>query len=102
MFLVLLTYTADLDTIDGLMKRHVAFLEPHLKSGTFVAAGRQNPRTGGVILVRAKSREAVAEIMAVDPFMTEGAAEFEVIEFRTSLHHADFKPFADPRTRTVR
>lgn len=102
MFIVLIEYVAPIERIDALMSRHVAFLEPHLRTGMFVAAGRRNPRTGGVVLARAESREELTALMADDPFVAEGAATFEILEFRTSLHAACFKEMADPRTRTIR
>jgi hypothetical protein len=38
---------------------------------------------------------------AVDPFVESGAASYRMVEFRSSLHHADFSVFADPGTRPV-
>ena len=66
---------------------------------TFIASGRQVPRTGGVILARAASKEALAAIMAKDPFCARGVATFEIIEFRTSQHDPAFAPFADADAR---
>ncbi|MBI5497287.1 MAG: hypothetical protein HY904_19895 [Deltaproteobacteria bacterium] len=101
MFVVLLRYTKPLAEVDRLMDRHVAFLEPHLRAGTFAAAGRQLPRTGGVILARGLTRDALEALLQTDPFVQEGAATFEIVEFRTSLHHREFARWADPKTRTV-
>ena len=39
--------------------------------------------------------------MGHDPFVREGVADCEIVEFRTSFHHPAFAPFADPRTRRV-
>jgi uncharacterized protein YciI len=101
MFLVLLQYKVPLAEIDALMKRHVAFLETHHASGLFVTSGRRLPRTGGVILAKGDDEAGLREIMASDPFISEGAADFEVIQFRSSLHAAAFAPFADRGTRPV-
>jgi uncharacterized protein YciI len=102
MFLVLLTYERPLDEIDRLMDAHVAFLETCYREGRFLASGRRVPRTGGVILALAASRAELEEVMRRDPFVAEGLARFEIVEFRTSLHHPALSPFADPRTRAVR
>ena len=40
--------------------------------------------------------------MQHDPFVSEGAATYEIVEFRTSAHHPALAPFADPGTRVVR
>lgn len=101
MFIVLLTYQRPLADIDRRMRAHVAFLEEGYRAGVFVASGRQVPRTGGVILAVAPSRGAVEALMELDPFVREGLARFEVIEFRTSLHHPDLARFADPGTRAL-
>jgi uncharacterized protein YciI len=102
MFIVLLTYQRPLAEIDRRMRAHVAFLEEGYRAGVFVASGRQVPRTGGVILAVAQSREELETRMDQDPFVREGLARFQVVEFRTSLHHPDLARFADEGTRPVR
>ena len=102
MFLVLLDYRKHLDEIDRLMPEHVAFLNKCYEAGVFLVSGRQVPRTGGVILAVAPGREDLEEILRHDPFVREGAAEYRIIEFRTSLHHPALAGFADRGTRTVR
>ena len=102
MFVVILSYTKPLEEIDALMGDHVRFLEECYRGGVFVASGRQVPRTGGVILATTPKREDLEMIMEQDPFVREGAAEIEIIEFKTSLHHPALAPFADKGTRAVR
>lgn len=102
MFVVLLTYERPLAEIDRRMGAHVAFLEEGYRAGVFLASGRQVPRRGGVILAMAPSRADLESVMERDPFVREGLARFEIVEFRTSLHHPALKNFADPGTRTVR
>ncbi|MCP3979157.1 MAG: GTP cyclohydrolase [bacterium] len=102
MFVVLIKYTAELDEIDRLMRDHVAFLHECYRAGVFLTSGRRVPRTGGVILARAESREDLDEVLRHDPFVVEGAATYEIVEFKTSLHHPTLAPFADPGTRKVR
>lgn len=102
MFVVLLRYERSLEEIDRRMGAHVAFLEECYRSGVFLASGRQVPRQGGVILAVAPSRQDLESVMQHDPFVQEGLARFEIVEFRTSLHHPALKRFADPGTRAVR
>ena len=99
MFVVLLSYQRPLAEIDRSMRAHVAFLEEGYRAGLFVASGRRVPRTGGVILAVSPSREALAALMEHDPFVREGLATFEIVEFRTSLHHPALARFADDGTR---
>ena len=84
MFIVELTYKAPLEKIDKQMRPHVAFLNKYYASGHFLVSGRQVPRTGGIIVAMADSREQVEAIMAEDPFCKHGLAEARVIEFRAS------------------
>jgi uncharacterized protein YciI len=102
MFLVLLTYDRPLVEIDRKMRAHVAFLEECYRAGLFLASGRQVPRSGGVILAVAASRGDLESVMRRDPLIREGLARFEIVEFRTSLHHPALARFADPGTRAVR
>jgi uncharacterized protein YciI len=102
MFLVLLTYERPLEEIDRAMRAHVAFLHEGYRAGVFLASGRQVPRRGGVILAVASSRGDLEALMQQDPFVREGLARFEVVEFKTSLHHPALGPFADPGTKAVR
>jgi uncharacterized protein YciI len=102
MFVIVLEYVKPLREIDRLMSAHVAFLEECYRAGVFLASGRQVPRTGGVILAASPSREDLETVMKHDPFVAQGAATYDIIEFRTSMHHPCLAPFADPRTRAMR
>ena len=102
MFVVLLTYVAPLEEIDAHMRAHMRFLDAHYASGDFIASGRRKPRTGGVILARGASIEAVEALVAEDPFVARGLARAEVLEFNTSQFAAGFEPFADPGGRAMR
>ena len=100
MYIVLLHYI-DVDQVDALMREHVRFLEQGFRAGVFLTAGRRNPRVGGVILACAKSAGDLEEVMGHDPFVREGAATIEIVEFRTSLYHPTLAEFADRGTRAV-
>jgi uncharacterized protein YciI len=84
MFVVVLTYTAELDAIDAAMRRHVAWLKRGYADGVFVVSGRQVPRTGGVIVAQGVSRAELEARVAEDPFVADGLATAEVIEFNAS------------------
>ena len=84
MFVIELTYKADLTAIDAHMKEHVAFLKKYYDTGNFLVSGRKIPRDGGIILAVGKSRADVEAMIREDPFHKLGLAEFRVIEFRAS------------------
>ena len=91
MFVITLRYTAPLAELDARMSEHVKFLQKHYKDNTFLASGRQVPRTGGIILAQGKSKEAIEALMRQDQFVSHGLAEYTVTEFLTSQMHPVFR-----------
>jgi len=67
------------------MDAHVSWLKTHYESGLFVASGRQVPRKGGVILARSGDRAALEALLERDPFVQNGVARTDVIEFVPSM-----------------
>ncbi|MFD1952469.1 YciI family protein [Sphingomonas arantia] len=84
MFVLTLTYVAPLEAVDAEMDAHVAWLKQGFAAGVFVAAGRQIPRTGGVILALGE-RTLIEELVKTDPFATAGVATYAVTEFRATM-----------------
>lgn len=91
MFIIDLNYIVPLDQIDALMTDHVKFLRKYYKLNVFVASGRKVPRTGGIILALADSKESIEQIISEDPFYTHKLAEFTITEFQTSQYHPELK-----------
>lgn len=91
MFIVDLKYIVPLEELDKHMTDHVKFLRKYYKQNVFVASGRKVPRTGGIILAQAESREALDRIISEDPFYIHNLAEFSVTEFLTSQYHPELK-----------
>lgn len=83
MYLVVLDYIADLTDIDAALDAHGAWLNENYRAGTFLASGRREPRTGGVILAQGE-RAAIDAAVAADPFAIQGLAHHTVIEFHPS------------------
>lgn len=81
MFLLLPRYTAPLERIDELLPAHTAWLDHHYAEGSFLASGRQVPRRGGLILASLPDRAAAEAVVADDPFVQAGAAEYDIVEF---------------------
>jgi uncharacterized protein YciI len=91
MFIIDLKYIVPLEKLDEHMTAHVKFLHKYYQMNLFVASGRKVPRTGGIILCLAKSREEVEKIIEEDPFYSKKLAEFTITEFLTSQHHPELK-----------
>jgi len=84
MYIVSITYKCKLTEIEDHLAAHVAFLDRYYSVGNFIASGRKNPRTGGVILANVDSRDELDRILEEDPFKVNHLANYEVIEFIAS------------------
>jgi uncharacterized protein YciI len=84
LFVIELTYKAELAAIDAAMAPHMAYLKKYYDAGVFVLSGRKVPRDCGVILATGASRESIETIAREDPFHVRGLSDFRVIEFRAS------------------
>lgn len=80
LFIVDLTYQVPLEAVEPHMQGHMEFIERGYAEGLFLASGRKVPRTGGTILARATSREALEAFLDLDPFKRHAVASFTVTE----------------------
>jgi uncharacterized protein YciI len=81
MFLILITYTQPLAAVERVLEAHRAYLREAPLAQDIVMTGRKTPATGGLVMLRASSREAVDDFVRLDPYFTAQVASFEVIEF---------------------
>ena len=91
MFVIELTYKAELAEIDAHMAAHVVFLNKYYAAGNFLVSGRKIPRDGGIILAVGNSRRDIEAIVEEDPFYKRGLADFRIIEFRASQRANDIQ-----------
>jgi uncharacterized protein YciI len=91
MFIISLNYIVPLEELDKHMEAHVKYLKKYYAADVFIMSGRKVPRTGGVIIAQADSKEIVEQIIAEDPFYQHRLAEFEITEFLASQSHPDLK-----------
>ena len=91
MFVIELTYKADLVEIDAHMAAHVIFLKKYYASVNFLVSGRKVPRDGGIILAIGMKRRQIEAIIKEDPFFEHGLADFRIIEFRASQRADDIQ-----------
>ena len=91
MFIIDLHYTAPLEKLDQHMEAHVKYLKKYYAADVFIMSGRKVPRTGGIIIAQADSKEILEKIIAEDPFHQHRLAEFEITEFLASQSHPDLK-----------
>jgi uncharacterized protein YciI len=84
LFVIILRYIVPLSDIDAHRPAHIQFLDEYYRKGVFIASGRQNPPTGGVILACADSRATLENICHQDPFSINKLAEFNIYEVHVS------------------
>jgi uncharacterized protein YciI len=71
------TYLAPLEEMDKARDDHVKFLEGLEQRGLVVAAGRQDPPDGGVIIFDVDSEAEARALIADDPYVQRGLAEYQ-------------------------
>lgn len=94
MFIAILTYKKPLSEVDKYLQAHRDYLAEHYSTGDFIASGPQNPRMGGVIMIKATDREAVNLIISQDPFNINGIADYQIVEFTPTM-------FSDDNTKSI-
>lgn len=94
MFIAILTYKKPLSEVDKYLQAHRNYLAEHYAAGDFIASGPQNPRVGGVIMIRATDREVVHTIISQDPFNINGIADYRIVEFTPTM-------FCDERLKGI-
>lgn len=85
MFIAILTYKKPLNEVDRFLAAHREYLAKHYAAGDFITSGPQNPRVGGVIMIKAEDRIAVDAIIAQDPFNINGIADYQIVEFTPTM-----------------
>ena len=99
MFIIVLSYKKPLAEVNRFVGEHREFLQSHYASGQFLLSGPRQPRTGGIIVAKADSREDVERIIQDDPFHREQIAEYEIIEFIPSMTAPLLSPLAESLTQ---
>ncbi|HEX3385336.1 MAG TPA: YciI family protein, partial [Mucilaginibacter sp.] len=66
---------------------HVAYLKKYIDNNTFIVTGRKVPRTGGILIANAGSREEVEKIITEDAFYQNKVAEMTITEFTHARHN---------------
>jgi uncharacterized protein YciI len=79
MYLMVSTYRKPLDEVDLVRADHIAFLDTLIAAGVVVGAGRQEPPVGGVVLLDVATEAEARAIMADDPYVLRGVADYESI-----------------------
>ena len=80
-FIASLTYTVPIAQIDAVLADHLAWLKAGHEAGHFLAWGPREPRDGGLIFVKAASREEAETLLLSDPFLQHQLAGLTIIQW---------------------
>ncbi|PVZ87944.1 hypothetical protein C9426_10120 [Serratia sp. S1B] len=89
MYIISLAYHRPIEEVDSYLEQHISWLKRYFQQGIFIASGRKNPRTGGVILVKEIERAQLDAILAEDPF--NAVAHYEVTHVAITTTSAGFE-----------
>lgn len=81
-FIVEINYLVPLARVQESVTAHRAYLQRGYDAGLLLCSGPKVPATGGFMLARAASLEALQAFFAQDPFSTETLASFSITEFQ--------------------
>lgn len=98
LYLVTLLYTRPIEAVHAHLSTHRDWLVEHTRAGRILVAGPLEDRTGGFVLARCDSREALDQMIALDTFAIHGVSSYHVRGFdaamRSPLFPADWAPGA--------
>ena len=81
-FLVEAIYAAPIEAVRDAYPRHRAWLQKGYDAGLFLVSGPKDPPTGGYLVARAESAEALKAMFEDEPFYKERLATFTFTEFQ--------------------
>ncbi|MFN8122039.1 MAG: YciI family protein [Thermoleophilia bacterium] len=81
MFLLLARYTKPAEEVDKNLEAHKAWIGEQTAAGRFVATAREVPLIGGLIIATNTTADELRDIIARDPFVTSGCAEYDIREY---------------------
>lgn len=85
MFLLLGRYLKPADEVEAHLDAHRTWVRDHVEAGVFIAAGREIPLQGGLIVATGVTRDEVDAIIAKDPYFIQKIAEYDVREYDVVL-----------------
>jgi uncharacterized protein YciI len=94
-FIVEITYRVTFEELQETLPAHRAFLDEGYAKGLLLMSGPQNPKTGGMVVARAKDFEEIKNYFARDPYHTKNLAEHRFVEFTPVKYSELIKSWVD-------
>ena len=87
-FMIEITYLIPAEQMVEITTKHRAFLKDGYECGWLLISGPQVPRTGGLVVGRAPSLEAIQGLFSNDPYQVEKVATYRFVEFNPIFRQA--------------
>lgn len=81
LYTVVIRYAKSREEVGAVVESHRAYLDGFIENGMLLASGPLETGDGGILWVRANSRESLMEMIEGDPYSLSGVAEFSVLGF---------------------
>ena len=88
-FIVEIIYKVPFEQLSEIVPAHRKFLDEGYEKGMLLMSGPQNPKTGGIVIARAKEIDEIKKYFNKDPYLISKVAEHRIIEF-TPVKHQEF------------
>ncbi len=88
-FIVDITYLKPYDVVSLTTLEHRAYLQAGYDAGMVLFSGPKEPRSGGIIVARAKTQAELESFFQNDPFQVKGLGAYKFIEFAA----VSYQPF---------
>ena len=80
-FIIEITYKVSFEELQNDMPAHRAFLDEGYAKGLLLMSGPQEPKTGGMVVARAKDEKEIKDYFENDPYKINNLTEYRFIEF---------------------
>lgn len=87
-FMIEITYLIPAEQLGEITTKHRAFLKDGYERGWLLISGPQVPRTGGLVIGRAPSLEAIQGFFSNDPYQVEKVGTYRFVEFNPVFRQA--------------
>ena len=91
MLIAISKYTKPLEEVDSHRTAHIDYIKNLIAANKILAAGRQTPAIGAVIIANNISLDEFKNILKEDPYCKVDVAEYNIIEFNPALCNESFR-----------
>jgi uncharacterized protein YciI len=90
--IAIIRYRRPLEEVMAVTEQHRSYLKELKDSGSLVASGPMEPRTGGVLLLNVPDDDVIGALDKIrdeDPYVTFGMAQYELIPWMVGIGRED-------------